>query len=109
MDRLPQGLPAEIGTALRLTLDGEAEAVHELLRDEGSSAEIELDPEAVLDYLLPIIEPAQVDEFTFTPRLDAVPGHADRRSPLSRVPAGPSAQPAPRPYLPHPPGDHEHP
>ncbi|CAM5412792.1 ABC transporter ATP-binding protein [Streptomyces abikoensis] len=67
VDRLPQGLPPEIGTALRLTLDGEAEAVHELLREEGFvKPEIELDPGAVLDYLLPIIEPAQVAEFTFT-------------------------------------------
>lgn len=67
VDRLPQGLPVEIGTALRLTLDGEADAVHELLRDEGFvKPEIELDPGAVLDYLLPIIEPAQVAEFTFT-------------------------------------------
>ncbi|GAA3046088.1 hypothetical protein GCM10020000_27390 [Streptomyces olivoverticillatus] len=67
VDRLPQGLPVEIGTALRLTLDGEADAVHELLRDEGFvRPEIELDPGAVLDYLLPIIEPARVAEFTFT-------------------------------------------
>ncbi|MEU2870973.1 AarF/ABC1/UbiB kinase family protein [Streptomyces olivoreticuli] len=67
VDRLPQGLPPTIGTALRLTLDGEAEAVNELLRDEGFvKPEIELDPGAVLDYLLPIIEPAQVAEFTFT-------------------------------------------
>ncbi|WKK26015.1 AarF/ABC1/UbiB kinase family protein [Streptomyces olivoreticuli] len=67
VDRLPQGLPPTIGTALRLTLDGEAEAVHELLRDEEFvKPEIELDPGAVLDYLLPIIEPAQVAEFTFT-------------------------------------------
>ncbi|MFF4161134.1 ABC1 kinase family protein [Streptomyces sp. NPDC001678] len=67
VDRLPRGLPVEIGTALRLTLDGEADAVHELLRDEGFvKPEIELDPGAVLDYLLPIIEPAQVEEFTFT-------------------------------------------
>ncbi|MFI9205141.1 ABC1 kinase family protein [Streptomyces sp. NPDC053048] len=67
VDRLPQGLPVEIGTALRLTLDGEADAVHELLREEGFvKPEIELDPGAVLDYLLPIIEPAQVEEFTFT-------------------------------------------
>ncbi|MEV6669388.1 AarF/ABC1/UbiB kinase family protein [Streptomyces sp. NPDC051162] len=67
VDRLPQGLPPTIGTALRLTLDGEAEAVHELLRDEGFvKPEIELDPGAVMDYLLPIIEPAQVPEFTFT-------------------------------------------
>ncbi|MER5780789.1 AarF/ABC1/UbiB kinase family protein [Streptomyces mobaraensis] len=67
VDRLPQGLPPEIGTALRLTLEGDAEAVHELLRDEGFvKPGIDLDPGAVLDYLLPIIEPAQVEEFTFT-------------------------------------------
>ncbi|WP_370421291.1 ABC1 kinase family protein [Streptomyces sp. QH1-20] len=67
VDRLPQGLPPEIGTALRLTLDGEAEAVHELLREEGFvKPGIELEPGAVLDYLLPIIEPAQAQEFTFT-------------------------------------------
>lgn len=67
VDRLPQGLPPEISTALRLTLDGEAEAVHELLREEGFvKPGIELEPGAVLDYLLPIIEPAQAAEFTFT-------------------------------------------
>ncbi len=67
VDRLPQGLPVEIGTALRMTLDGQADEVHELLRREGFvKPEIELDPGAVLDYLLPIIEPAQVTEFTFT-------------------------------------------
>lgn len=50
-----------------MTLDGEAEAVYELLRVEGFVKEsIELDPDAVLDYLLPIIEPAEVDAFTFS-------------------------------------------
>jgi hypothetical protein len=50
-----------------MTLDGEAEAVYDMLREEGFVKEsIELDPDAVLDYLLPIIEPAQVDEFTFS-------------------------------------------
>jgi predicted unusual protein kinase regulating ubiquinone biosynthesis (AarF/ABC1/UbiB family) len=67
VDRLPGGLPTPIGTSLRMTLDGEAEAVYELLCTEGFVKEsIELDPDAVLDYLLPIIEPALVDEFTFT-------------------------------------------
>ncbi len=67
MDRLPGGLPATIGESLRMTIDGEAEAVYELLREEGFVKEtIDLDPDAVLDYLLPIIEPAQADEFTFT-------------------------------------------
>ncbi|MFI1439530.1 ABC1 kinase family protein [Streptomyces fructofermentans] len=67
VDRLPGGLPSTIGESLRMTLDGEAEAVYDLLRTEGFVKEsIKLDPDAVLDYLLPIIEPAQVDEFTFT-------------------------------------------
>ncbi|WP_210585727.1 AarF/ABC1/UbiB kinase family protein [Streptomyces sp. GESEQ-35] len=66
VDRLPGGLPTPIGDSLRMTLDGEAEAVYELLCTEGFVKEtIELDPDAVLDYLLPIIEPARVDEFTF--------------------------------------------
>ncbi|MEU6063473.1 AarF/ABC1/UbiB kinase family protein [Streptomyces sp. NPDC047082] len=67
VDRLPGGLPTPIGDSLRMTLIGEAEAVYELLCAEGFvKSSIELDPDAVLDYLLPIIEPALVDEFTFT-------------------------------------------
>ncbi|MEU8485153.1 AarF/UbiB family protein [Streptomyces sp. NPDC048641] len=67
VDRLPGGLPETIGTSLRMTLAGNAEAVYELLRTEGFVKEtIDLEPDAVLDYLLPIIEPALVDEFTFT-------------------------------------------
>lgn len=67
VDRLPGGLPTPIGDSLRMTLDGDADAVYELLCEEGFVKEsINLEPDAVLDYLLPIIEPAQVDEFTFT-------------------------------------------
>jgi predicted unusual protein kinase regulating ubiquinone biosynthesis (AarF/ABC1/UbiB family) len=67
VDRLPGGLPDIIGEALRMTLEDDAEAVYDLLREEDFVREtIDLDPEAVLDYLLPIIEPAAVDEFTFT-------------------------------------------
>ena len=67
VDRLPGGLPTPIGEALRMTLDGDAESVYEMLCAEGFVREsVELDPDAVLDYLLPIIEPAQADEFTFT-------------------------------------------
>ncbi|MGQ4387259.1 ABC1 kinase family protein [Streptomyces sp. SAS_270] len=67
VDRLPGGLPTTIGDSLRMTLEGEAEAVYELLCEEGFVKEsIALDPDAVLDYLLPIIEPALADDFTFT-------------------------------------------
>ncbi|MGI5348973.1 ABC1 kinase family protein [Streptomyces sp. CA-250714] len=67
VDRLPDGLPPTIGEVLRLTLDGDAETAYELLREEGFVKEqIDLDPEAVREYLLPIIEPACVEEFTFS-------------------------------------------
>ncbi|WP_042412244.1 ABC1 kinase family protein [Streptacidiphilus anmyonensis] len=67
VDRLPEGLPLPIGTALRMALQGDANGVLEMLRQEGFvKPTIELDADAVLDYVLPIIEPAAVDEFRFT-------------------------------------------
>ncbi|MGW6022591.1 ABC1 kinase family protein [Streptomyces sp. NPDC055099] len=67
VDRLPGGLPPTIGHSLRMTLDGEADAVYAMLCEEGFVQEsVELEPDAVLDYLLPIIEPMLVEEFTFT-------------------------------------------
>lgn len=67
MDRLPGGLPETIGTCLRMTLAGEAETVYELLRADGFVKEsVALDPDAVLEYLLPIIEPAEAESFLFT-------------------------------------------
>lgn len=67
VDRLPDGLPTPIGVALRLALDGEAGAVLDMLRQEGFVRPgIKLDPDAVLDYVLPVIEPAAVESFTFT-------------------------------------------
>nr|WSW66919.1 AarF/ABC1/UbiB kinase family protein [Streptomyces sp. NBC_00995] len=67
VDRLPGGLPETIGNSLRLTLQGDADSVYELLRAEGFVKDsIDLAPDAVLHYLLPIIEPAEVDAFTFS-------------------------------------------
>ncbi|GAA2256693.1 MULTISPECIES: ABC1 kinase family protein [Kitasatospora] len=67
VDRLPEGLPAPIGDSLRMALAGDAAGVLEMLREEGFvKPSIELDPDAVLEYLLPIIEPATVDTFHFT-------------------------------------------
>jgi len=67
VDRLPEGLPLPVGSALRMALAGDASGVLEMLCQEGFvKPTIRLDPDAVLDYLLPIIEPAAVDEFHFT-------------------------------------------
>ncbi|MFD7980701.1 ABC1 kinase family protein [Streptomyces sp. NPDC059071] len=66
VDRLPGGLPETIGACLRMTLAGQAEPVYELLCAEGFvKKSIALDPDAVLEYLLPIIEPAEVEAFGF--------------------------------------------
>ncbi|MER6094942.1 AarF/ABC1/UbiB kinase family protein [Streptomyces sp. NPDC001728] len=67
VDRLPGGLPETIGTCLRMTLAGDADGVYGALRTEGFVKEsVALDPDAVLEYLLPIIEPAEAESFLFT-------------------------------------------
>ncbi|MEU9144482.1 AarF/ABC1/UbiB kinase family protein [Streptomyces sp. NPDC048349] len=88
VDRLPGGWPKPIGRSLRMTLDGDAEGVYGHLCAEGFVKEsIELDPDAVLDYLKPIIEPAEAEEFTFTrPWLRGQAARiADPRSPAHQL------------------------
>ncbi|MGW2328984.1 ABC1 kinase family protein [Streptomyces sp. NPDC001700] len=66
VDRLPGGLPEPIGIALRMALEGDAAGVYDLMRGEGFvKPTIELDPDALLEFLLPMLEPAQVDAFHF--------------------------------------------
>ncbi|GHB47408.1 ABC transporter ATP-binding protein [Streptomyces cirratus] len=88
VDRLPGGWPEPIGRSLRMTLDGDAEGVYGHLCAEGFvKKSIELDPDAVLDYLKPIIEPAEAEEFTFTrPWLRGQAARiADPRSPAHQL------------------------
>ncbi|MFD5973219.1 ABC1 kinase family protein [Streptomyces bacillaris] len=88
VDRLPGGLPGTIGESLRMTLEGDAAGVYGRLRDEGFVKEsIDLEPDEVLDYLLPIIEPAQVEEFTFSRGWlrDQAARIADPRSPAHQL------------------------
>ncbi|MFD7093675.1 ABC1 kinase family protein [Streptomyces xanthophaeus] len=88
VDRLPGGWPRPIGRSLRMTLDGDAEGVYGHLCAEGFvKKSIELDPDAVLDYLEPIIEPAAAEEFTFTrPWLRGQAARiADPRSPAHQL------------------------
>ncbi|MFD3697406.1 ABC1 kinase family protein [Streptomyces sp. NPDC058646] len=88
VDRLPGGWPKPIGRSLRMTLDGDADGVYGHLCAEGFvKKSIELDPDAVLDYLKPIIEPAEAEEFTFTrPWLRGQAARiADPRSPAHQL------------------------
>ena len=64
---LPDGLPLAMGTLLRLAQSGDAETVLEGLRVEGFvRPHIDVDPEQVLSYLDPFVEPARHETFTFS-------------------------------------------
>lgn len=64
VSRLPDGLPTEIGHTLRVAMSGDARSTIAALREEGILTR-DVDPELVLDYLSPFVEPAGVSEFHF--------------------------------------------
>jgi predicted unusual protein kinase regulating ubiquinone biosynthesis (AarF/ABC1/UbiB family) len=65
--RLPDGLPPSIGRLIRTALHGDADAVLEGLRSQGFvKPNVRIDPQTLLDYLAPFVEPAQVDRFRFS-------------------------------------------
>ena len=65
--RLPEGMPEPIGRLARLALARKAEATMEGLRREGFvKAELDIEPAALLDYLVPLLDPIAEDSFTFS-------------------------------------------
>jgi predicted unusual protein kinase regulating ubiquinone biosynthesis (AarF/ABC1/UbiB family) len=67
VNRLPDGMPPEIGRLLTLGLEGGADGVLAGLREIGFVRErIDLEPERLLDYLEPFLAPFRTDEFTFS-------------------------------------------
>jgi predicted unusual protein kinase regulating ubiquinone biosynthesis (AarF/ABC1/UbiB family) len=67
VNRLPHGLPPEMGQLLTLALAGDAEGSLEGLRRLGFvKATIDIDAEELLDFLEPFMAPLRTDTFTFT-------------------------------------------
>jgi predicted unusual protein kinase regulating ubiquinone biosynthesis (AarF/ABC1/UbiB family) len=65
--RLPDGLPAPIGRLLTIASQGDADTLLDGLRDEGFIRPgIDIDPNELLRYLGPFVEPAQAERFHFT-------------------------------------------
>jgi predicted unusual protein kinase regulating ubiquinone biosynthesis (AarF/ABC1/UbiB family) len=67
VNRLPDGLPVEMGQLLTLALAGDAEGALQGLRRQGFvKASIDIDAEKLLAFIGPFIEPLRTDTFTFT-------------------------------------------
>jgi predicted unusual protein kinase regulating ubiquinone biosynthesis (AarF/ABC1/UbiB family) len=67
VNRLPDGLPTTIGPMVRLALEGKAQEVLDGFRQEGFiRPEYDIDADAVLDYVTPMLEPIRCDTFHFT-------------------------------------------
>jgi predicted unusual protein kinase regulating ubiquinone biosynthesis (AarF/ABC1/UbiB family) len=67
VNRLPHGLPAPIGPLVRMALEGRADDVLAAFRAEGFvRPELEVDAQAVLDYLMPMLEPIRSETFRFS-------------------------------------------
>ena len=65
--RLPDGPPEPLGLMTRLALQGRTGELMSAMRSFGFIRPgIEIDPQRVLDYLRPILDPLAVEEFTFT-------------------------------------------
>ncbi len=103
VNRLPQGLPASLGRVLTEALAGDAPALEQALRSEGFIRKgIEIDPDGLLAYLTPLVEPLLHERVHPHPRL-AARGRGDPPGPAPpAVPHRAQAQPAAR-VPPHPP------
>ncbi|WP_112133713.1 ABC1 kinase family protein [Glycomyces dulcitolivorans] len=65
--RLPGGMPVQVGRLTRLTLDSRADEVVAGLRGEGFvPPNLEIDAKAMLDLLVPMLEPIAGEEFQFS-------------------------------------------
>ena len=64
VNRLPDGLPTSIGRVLTEALAGDARALEAGLRAEGFIRKnIDIDPDGLLEYLTPLVEPLLHEEF----------------------------------------------
>lgn len=66
--RLPQGqLPEAMGRLIRVAVDADPDSLVAGLREEGFIKDnVQVDPQLVLDYLSPFIEPARMETFRFS-------------------------------------------
>ncbi|MFZ9043280.1 MAG: ABC1 kinase family protein [Candidatus Nanopelagicaceae bacterium] len=66
-NRLPNGFPEPFKRLLKNALEGDAIALYNGFKEDGFIlADVEVNPELVLDYLLPLVEPLRTDYFAYS-------------------------------------------
>lgn len=66
-NRLPNGFPEPFKRLLKNALDGNAQALYEGFKKDGFILpEVDVDPQLVLDYLLPLVEPLREETFKYS-------------------------------------------
>lgn len=66
-NRLPNGFPEPFKRLLRNALEGDAIALYNGFKEDGFIlADVDVDPQLVLDYLLPLVEPLRTNHFQYT-------------------------------------------
>jgi len=66
-NRLPNGFPEPFKRLLRNALEGDALALYHGFKEDGFILpEVDVDPQLVLDYLLPLVEPLRTPHFEYT-------------------------------------------
>ncbi len=67
VNRLPDGLPEPVGRLARLALKREAQAVYDgLVVEKFILPTVQIDPQPLLNFLLPLLGPISQEEFTFS-------------------------------------------
>ncbi len=67
VNRLPEGLPSEMGAILTAALSGDGDGLVRVLRHEGFIKRgIDIDPQGLVEYLDPLVEPILHEQFTPT-------------------------------------------
>ncbi len=66
-NRLPNGFPEPMKRLLKSALEGDAVALYEGFKADGFVlADVEVDPNLVLDYLVPLVEPLRTETFRYS-------------------------------------------
>ncbi len=66
-NRLPNGFPEPFKRLLKNALEGDAIALYNGFKEDGFIlSDVEVSPELVLDYLLPLVEPLRTDYFAYS-------------------------------------------